>query len=50
MLDNRDGISYNETVDPQACNLPEIYNWREESRDPQSELIFFPHLKTNIPS
>lgn len=35
MLDNRRGISYQETVDPQACNLNETNNWRDASRDPQ---------------
>lgn len=35
MLDNRDGISYRETVDPQACNLNETNNWRDASRDPE---------------
>lgn len=35
MLDNRKGISYQETVDPAACNLNETNNWREISRDPQ---------------
>lgn len=35
MVDNRKGISYQETVDPQACNLNETNNWREMSRDPQ---------------
>lgn len=38
MVDNRDGISYAETVDPPACNLPESGNWREQSRDPERKL------------
>lgn len=35
MVDNRDGISYKETQDPQACNQPESGNWKELSRDPE---------------
>lgn len=35
MLDNRDGISYEETVDPNACNLPKESNWQKASRDPE---------------
>lgn len=35
MVDNRDGISYDETVDPNACNLPPNSDWREKSRDPE---------------
>lgn len=34
MLDNRDGISWEETQDPQGCNLGEDGPWREMSRDP----------------
>lgn len=35
MLDNRWGISYQETVDPPACNVNETNNWRDLSRDPE---------------
>lgn len=35
MLDYRDGISYEETQDPQACNVGMNGPWREYSRDPQ---------------
>lgn len=38
MLDNRDGISYADTVDPKACNVNETGNWKELSRDPQRKL------------
>ncbi|XP_031638870.1 maltase 1-like [Contarinia nasturtii] len=35
MVDNRT-ISYNETLDPQACNFkPNATNWMDQSRDPQ---------------
>lgn len=34
MLDNRDGITWEETQDPRACNLGENGPWRSESRDP----------------
>lgn len=37
MVDNRDGISYDETLDPQACNLddPDKVLFRAASRDPE---------------
>lgn len=35
MLDNRNGIPWKETVDPQACNLGESGAWKAMSRDPQ---------------
>lgn len=38
MLDNRDGISYADTVDQKACNVNETGNWKELSRDPQRKL------------
>lgn len=37
MVDYRDGISFEETLDPQACNVGASGNWREMSRDPESE-------------
>lgn len=35
MLDHRNGISFQQTVDPQACNLGNGAAWKELSRDPQ---------------
>lgn len=35
MLDFRDGISWEQTEDPQACNVGKDGPWREMSRDPQ---------------
>lgn len=40
MLDSRDELSYKDTMDPQACNLPETSNWKELSRDPLSKSKF----------
>lgn len=34
MLDNLDGISFEETVDPQGTNLGRSGRWKESSRDP----------------
>lgn len=37
MLVYRDVISYEDTMDPMACNLPESNpEWKRMSRDPQS--------------
>lgn len=35
MVDYRDGISWEETQDPQACNVGIDGPWRQISRDPE---------------
>lgn len=35
MLDFRDGITWEETQDPEACNVGKDGPWRQKSRDPE---------------
>lgn len=46
MLDNR-AISYADTLDPAACNLGQLGNWMEESRDPERK-SFYISLSTSF--